>query len=211
MPKATVNGSPRSMRRSPGLSRPRRARGPAVSIRWQRQRRPVPAEQRDRLAFGEPGSQVRQQVPDAARRDARRGLEGRQLVDLVDRAQAVGGADEEVGGVLDEAARPRQLAQRLDEEGRGLHERPVRVRLPADDPDPRAGPDPLVAEDLAQRPRLVARLARQAEVLEPVASHRQRRRAGHAPALVADEDRPARRPRPTIRMASSNRGSKPVR
>ena len=35
MPKATVKGSPRSMGRSPGLSSPNRARGPAVSIRWQ--------------------------------------------------------------------------------------------------------------------------------------------------------------------------------
>ncbi len=32
-PKATVNGSPRAMGRSSGLSRPSDARGPAVSIR----------------------------------------------------------------------------------------------------------------------------------------------------------------------------------
>ena len=34
IPKATVNRSPRSIGRSPGLSRPSVARGPAVSIRW---------------------------------------------------------------------------------------------------------------------------------------------------------------------------------
>ena len=35
IPNATVNRSPRSIGRSPGLSRPSEARGPAVSIRWQ--------------------------------------------------------------------------------------------------------------------------------------------------------------------------------
>ena len=34
IPNATVSGSPRSIGRSPGLSNPNRARGPAVSMRW---------------------------------------------------------------------------------------------------------------------------------------------------------------------------------
>ncbi len=53
---------------------------------------------------------------------------------------------------------------------------------------PGCPPDALVAQDLGQRPRPVARLARQAEVLEEVPPHRQRCRAGHPVALVADED-----------------------
>ena len=47
---------------------------------------------------------------------------------------------------------------------------------------------PSSAEDLGERPGPVARLARQAEVLEPMSPHRQRRRARHPVALVADED-----------------------
>ncbi len=35
IPKAVVNRSPRSIGRSPGLSSPSDARGPAVSMRWQ--------------------------------------------------------------------------------------------------------------------------------------------------------------------------------
>ena len=52
-----------------------------------------------------------------------------------------------------------------------------------------AGTDALLGQDLGQRSGSVAWLARQAEVLEPVSSHRQRGRAGRAPALVADQDR----------------------
>ena len=58
------------------------------------------------------------------------------------------------------------------------------------------GADPLPRQDLAQRPGPVARLAGQAEVLEPLAAHRQRRGAGHPVALVAHQDqRIAVRPR----------------
>ena len=69
---------------------------------------------------------------------------------------------------------------------------------------------PSAAEDLGERQRRVARLARQAEVLEPEAAHRQRRRLGHGEALVADEERRVA-VRPTMSTASSKRGSKPVR
>ena len=57
-----------------------------------------------------------------------------------------------------------------------------------------SGPDPLPGEDLAQRQGPVARLAREAQVLEALPFHRERRGPGHAPALVPDEDRrdPAR-------------------
>ena len=51
------------------------------------------------------------------------------------------------------------------------------------------GRDALVGEDLGQRPRPIARLAGQAEVLEQDAAHRQRRGAGRPAALVPDEDR----------------------
>ncbi len=49
MPNATVKRSPRSMARSPGLSRPSAARGPAVSIRWQESGVPSQPSKRDRL------------------------------------------------------------------------------------------------------------------------------------------------------------------
>ena len=77
----------------------------------------------------------------------------------------------------------------VDDERRDLDARAVGVRLPAHDPDTRARSDALVAEDLAQRPRPVARLARQTQVLEQDTAHRQRRRAGRPPALVPDQDR----------------------
>ena len=50
------------------------------------------------------------------------------------------------------------------------------------------GPIPSSARISASGARSVARLARQAQVLEPLPPHRQRRRPGDAPALVADQD-----------------------
>src|SRR5439155_8542244 len=58
-----------------------------------------------------------------------------------------------------------------------------------DDTDPAAAADPLVGEDLGERPRSITGLSRQAEVLEQVAAQRERRGAGHPETLVADEDR----------------------
>jgi hypothetical protein len=53
----------------------------------------------------------------------------------------------------------------------------MRVRsekaFPADDADARTGADALVCEQLGQRPRAVAGLVGQAEILEQVSSHRQ--------------------------------------
>ena len=46
IPKATVSGSPRSMTRSPGLRRPYRARGPAVSMRWHESGAPLHSRSR---------------------------------------------------------------------------------------------------------------------------------------------------------------------
>ena len=70
-----------------------------------------------------------------------------------------------------------------------IEQRWIAVRLPPDDPDPPTGPDALVGEDRRERARPVARLARQAEVLEQFATHRQRRGTRHPVAFVAHEDR----------------------
>ena len=63
---------------------------------------------------------------------------------------------------------PVSAAQLVDEVRRRVDLLRPRVRLPADDADPAARADALVAEDLGERPRPVAWLARQAEVLEQV-------------------------------------------
>ncbi len=56
-----------------------------------------------------------------------------ELLDLVDRPQAAGRVDEEVRGVLDDARRAHQRAQRVDQEGGHLEPVAARVRLPAGD------------------------------------------------------------------------------
>ena len=154
-----------------------------------RQRHPVPVEQADGLALGHPRPQPGQHAPEAVGRLAGGVLERRQLLDLVRGAQAAPRVDQQVRRVLDQAARAGQPAQLVDEEGRRLHRGSVRVRLPADDPDPSPGTDALAAEDLGQRPGSIARLPGQADVLEQDAAHRQGCGARGPEALVADEDR----------------------
>ncbi len=149
----------------------------------------VPAEQRDRLALGHARTQAAQHVAHPAGRARRRVLEDGELVDVVDDAQAIGGVDEEVGRVLDGAARAGRPAQLVDQVRRQVAGRSVRIRLPADDPYPGSIPDPLLTEDLRERPRTIPWLAGEAEVLEAMPPHRQGRRAGRAPAFVPDEDR----------------------
>ena len=90
--------------------------------------------------------------------------------------------------LLDRARAAHEGPQLVDDERRDLDPCRIRVRLPAQHPDPRARADPLPRQDVAQRPGPVARLAGQAEVLEPLAAHRQRRGPGHPVALVAHQD-----------------------
>ena len=183
-----MNGSPRSIGRSSGLSSPSAARGPGRQHEVARQRRPIPAEEPDRLGLAQTRPQAGEQSTHAVGGLAGGVLEGGQLVDVVDDPEAVGRVDEQVVGVLDQAARPGQLAQRVDQVGRHLDRRPARVRLPADHADPAARADALAGQDLPERPRPVPGLARQAQVLEQLATHRQGSRAGHPEALVADQD-----------------------
>ena len=92
------------------------------------------------------------------------------------------------GGVLDRPGRrrPATAARRRGTPAR--RSGPVARRLfQPTTPTRVAGPDPGLAEDLRERPRPVAWLARQAQVLEQDALHRQGSGAGHPPALVADE------------------------
>ena len=154
-----------------------------------RQRGSVPAQSGHGIALGDPRSQGRDEPVDARRGGARRRLEGRQLVRVVDDAQPIGGIDEQVARILDPPARPDQLPHRVDDVRRRLERGAVGVGLPADHADPRPGSDPLIGEDLPERPGPISGLAGQAQVLEQLTAHRQRRRTGHAVALVADEDR----------------------
>ena len=90
MPNAVVNGSPRSIGRSPGLSSPNRARGPAVSIRWHDSGAPFHSSSATASRSVMPGLQSGEEAADAVRCLARRPLERGQLLDLVDDAQPVG-------------------------------------------------------------------------------------------------------------------------
>ena len=207
-----MNRSPRSIGRSPGLSSPSVARGPAVSIRWQDSGIPFQSSSRTASRSVMPGPQAEQQPSDAARGLARGVLEGGQLLDLVDRRAARRPASISRSVAFStEPARADQPAELVDEERRRVDRGPVGVGLPADDADPAARPDPLVGEDLGQRARPIARLARQAEVLEQV-----RDASAAAPRRPSRSTRcrrgsPGRPSGPTTSTASSKRGSKPVR
>ena len=147
----------------------------------------VPAEQRHRLALGHAGADAGQQRAHSARRLAAGPLERGDLLGLVDDPQAFARIDEEVGRIFDRAAIAHQVPQLVEEVRRQVAHARVGVRLPADDADARTRPDSLGAENLGERQRAVARLVRQAEVLEPMPPQYHGRRTGDAPALVADE------------------------
>jgi hypothetical protein len=115
------------------------------------QRRPVPPEQLDGVALAHPRPEPEQQLADAFRGPAGGVLERRQLLDLVDRPQAVRGADQQVAGVLDHPG-GRHPSQLVDEERGSLDRGPVPVDLPGDDPDPARPADALVGQDLGERP-----------------------------------------------------------
>ena len=153
-----------------------------------RQRHAVPLEQPNRLRLGQARAQPEQQVTHALRRLAGRVLERGELLHLVDDAEAVARVDQEAGGVAHRASGADQSPQLVHEERRRLDRVRRGVGLPADHADLRPGTNPFLTEELGQRPRTVARLARQTEILEPVAPHRERRRAGGPPVLVAHED-----------------------
>ena len=184
IPNATVNRSPRSIGRSPGLSSPSVARGPAREHQVARQRRPVPVEQARRpRARSCPGRRPAEQPPDAARRSGHAAHSKRASwsTSLMTRSPSAG-VDQQVAGVLDAARRRRPAARSSSTRNAGASiGRPVGVRLPADDADACAGPIALVGEDLRERPRPVARLARQAQVLEADPAHRRAARRRPCP------------------------------
>ena len=175
------------------------------------ERRAVPAQERDRLALRQPGPEALEEPPHAVRRLRRGPLEPRELVDVVDVAQPAGRVDQQVAAVLDEAVRPDEAAQRVDEERRRLEDRPIGVGLPAVDADPGAR---------RERPR--RRGSRRA-----AATGRAAGSAGSGPGRGSGASARGATPAipqhslptriagspsgPTIRIASSNRGSKPVR
>ena len=134
-------------------------------------------------------AQAGQQPAHALRRLARGILERRELVDVIDHPEPVCRVDQQVRGVLDGAAGSDQAAQLVDDECRGLDRLATGVRLPADDADATARLNAFLGQDVPQRSQAIARLTRQAEVLEQVSAHLQRRGTGHPVALVADQDR----------------------
>ena len=152
-----------------------------------RERRAVPFEEARAVALGHARPQPGQDAAHGRGRLAGRPFERGELLHLVHHAQAVRRIDEEVGRVLDEAIRGR-APQGVDEERRHLDHVTSGVGLPPDDPDPAVARDALVAQDVRQRRRAVARLRRKAQVLEHHDSHRQRRGHGHARALVAHQE-----------------------
>ena len=190
MPNAVVNGSPRWMARSPGLSSPSRARSPAVSMRWHDSGEPSQPRRATASRSRSPGSRLGDEAADALRGRDRGGLHGGQLLDLVDDAQAVGRVDEQVGRVLDPPAAPRPAraaastrklgASRVARSANGFQ---------ATTPTRRPSTTPSSPRIVGQRPGAVARLGRQGQVLVQLdgasASGAAR---GHPVALVAGQD-----------------------
>ena len=210
IPNAVVNRSPRSIGRSPGLSSPSVARGPAVSIRWQDSGQPFQPSRATASRSVSPGRRPRA----AGGRRSRSGSAAHSSAascstSLMTRRPSRG-VDEEVGRVLDER-RSRRSAPAARRRGTpALELRPVGIRLPADDADaaPAAIPSsPRISASGRDRSRGWPGRLRS---WKQDAAHRQRRGAGHPPALVADEHRRVT-VGPTTRIASSKRGSKPVR
>jgi hypothetical protein len=114
-----------------------------------RQRHAVPSQQPHGLLLGHARLQPEQQLPHALGGVAGGVLEQGELLRLVDDPEAVGGADEQVGGVLDVAGAT-DGAQLVDDEGGQVAGRPVAEQLPADQPDPAPGGDALGTQDLPQ-------------------------------------------------------------
>ena len=104
MPKATVKRSPRSIRRSPGLSRPSEARGPLVSMRWQESGIPFQPRSRTASCSVIPGRSPNSSCLTPCEVWQAAYSKSRQLLDLVDHPEPSGGVDHYVGGVLDSAS-----------------------------------------------------------------------------------------------------------
>ena len=128
MPNAVVNGSPRSIGRSPGLSRPSVARGPAVSIRWhdsgvpfQPRRRTASRSRHSRAAGRRAGSRTPCDVWQAAYSKA-----ASWSTSLMTRSPSAG-IDEQVGRVLDVPGRARPVARSSSTRYGGTLD-PVRAR-----------------------------------------------------------------------------------
>ena len=198
------------MARSPGLRRPERARGPAVSMRWHDSGIPFQPRSCTPCCSVSPGLRAPEEVLHPLRRVAGGVLERDELLDLVDGPQARGRVDEEVVGVLDGTARPDELTQGVHEVGRRLEPVAPGVRLPARDPDAHARGDSLVLEIVSRgRDRSRGWSVR-------LRSWNSSRRIGRgaAPAMPKHSlpTRIAGSPAgPTMSRASSKRGSKPVR
>ena len=214
MPNAIVNGSPRSIGRSPGLSSPSVARGPAVSIRWHDSGVPFHSSSRDRLALAScPGRSPRAA---AARRcevwHAAHSNAASWSTSLITRSPSAG-VDQEVGRRSRPAPPGRSCRRSSSTRNAGTSiVLAVGVRLPADDADPARRPG-------CPRRRGSRRSGRDRSRGWPgrlrswnrMPPHRQRRGAGHARSTRCPRGSPARRSGPTTSIASSNRGSNPVR
>ena len=152
IPKRVVNRSPRSIRRSPGLSRPSVARRPGGQHQVARQRHAVPAEQR-----APPRARV---IPGRSPRRSRRtpfdvwqaahSSAASCSTSLITRSPSAASISRSVA-FSTEPARAGQRPQLVDEERRRPRcwLGPAYVFQPTT-PTRRAGADPFVAEDLAR-------------------------------------------------------------
>ena len=110
-----------------------------------RERQAVEADQPRGLDLAHAGAEAEEHVAHALRGEARRELEGGKLIDLVDRAKAVVGGHEDVGGVDHRARSADQGADRVRDVGRDFQRAFVEAAvpgaeiLPADDAHPRSG------------------------------------------------------------------------
>ena len=160
-----------------------------------RQRRAVPAEERDGVPLAQPrlSPAMRPRTPSDVV-TAAASMAASCSTSLMTRSPSAGSMSRSVAFSTPPAARPARAAHRPGSSAR----RGSPGRRTSSSPRPRPGAldDALVAEDLRQGPGAVARLGGQAEVLVQLDAHRQRRRAGHPehslPTRTPDP-RPARR------------------
>ena len=143
MPNAVVKRSPRSMTRSPGLSRPKVARGPAVSMRWHDSGVPSHSSRRTASRSRRPGrsSASRCRMPFDVRLAAC-SKAASWSASLMMRRPSAGSMSRSLAFSTSPPGAG-QAAELVDQVGRDLHPAAVRVGLPAQHADAAARPDAL--------------------------------------------------------------------
>ena len=171
-----------------GLSMPSDARGPAESMKWQERGSPLQPARRAASCSVMPGRRpTRMRLTPSEVWQAAHSKAASCSTSLTARRPSAASTKRSLAFSTRPAGtdgRP----QRVDQVGGHLKEAPIGERLPAGDPDACPRTDALRGQDLGQRPRAVAGLAGQAEVLVELHPHGQRGIPRQPLALVADED-----------------------